>query len=41
MDFLFGRQHHVHRRPFNENYKCFPASFFGKEEVEKGNLSNL
>lgn len=39
MDFFqFGRR--THRTAFFEMYKAFPASFFGKEEVEKGNMSN-
>ena len=41
MDFFSRRPQHNYRRTFFEMYKCFPASFFGKEEVEKGNMSKI
>jgi ubiquitin fusion degradation protein 1 len=41
MDFFsFHRPAHRHQRQaFFDMLKAFPASFFGKEEVEKGNMS--
>ena len=39
MDFFEFRTHRIRREQFFEMYKCYPASFFGKEEVEKGNMS--
>lgn len=44
MDFFFGGARgrgRNHREQFFEVYRAFPASFFGKEEVEKGNMSNF
>ncbi|OMJ82342.1 hypothetical protein SteCoe_17004 [Stentor coeruleus] len=39
MDFFGLRPHHRHHQQgFIETYKAVPASFFGKEEVEKGNM---
>jgi hypothetical protein len=38
--FGFRPPHHRHhQQAFFEMYKAVPASFFGKEEVEKGNMS--
>jgi hypothetical protein len=38
MDFFnFGRR--TRHMQFFEMYQAFPASFFNKEEVEKGNMS--
>jgi hypothetical protein len=38
----FGQSYgHNQRTVFFELYKCFPAAFFGKDEVEKGNMSEF
>ena len=41
MEFFGFNQPSMHRRPqaYFEMLRAFPASFFGKTEVEKGNMS--
>jgi hypothetical protein len=41
MEFFGFHRPRAYRETFFEMYKCFPASFFGKDEVEKGNMSKF